>query len=239
MTDHAGSRDELFVRATWSGRLGRFSTLGFGASFVIGVAMVVGAGVPLGLRVLGVALVVASAVVGWRIWRRPGMLVTSTGAVLRGVWSTRTVSWTDVAAISSEWGATRMASGWFVSFDMRPGRSRVWLGVPVVGWDAGLLRDHLRRHAPEVLVNPEEPWRDRFGRWHGEFHEFEPTESIRTVRRAAVGPYVIRVEPSGDGFRAVTTDPAGVVVRESSVYADLTSATEAALEQIRQAQSET
>ena len=86
-------------------------------------------------------------------------------------------------------------------------------------------------------MNPVRPWQDRFGTWHSDLSEFDPEESIRSIRRAAVGGLVIRIEPTGDQFRVVTVDHTGDLVRESTSISDLKSATDTAIEHIRFAQS--
>lgn len=52
----------------------------------------------------------------------------------------------------------------------------------------------LQLHAPEIAVNPAEPWIDRHGVWHSELHGHDPLETIRSIRRAAFGRWFMEVK---------------------------------------------
>lgn len=85
------------------------------------------------------------------------------------------------------------------------------LGGLLVGWEGrNALTRYLRLHLPEVPVNPVEPWQDRHGRWHSELHRVDSLESIRTIRRAAVGRWAIEVKVhDSNRFQAIAHTRAG------------------------------
>jgi hypothetical protein len=179
---------------------------------------------------------------GWvwlRSWRHLGVRVSAQSLRLERVFSSSEVMWTDVVALRLLWVNGRLGTGYFLVV-VPANRRRASCGFvpPLEDAGTGLLRQFLSDRVPGVQVNPVEPWQDRFGEWHGELHEFDPAESIRSVRRAAVGPWLISVKVTSEGFQAVTSDSAGRVVRESPVLADLSAATEAAIEQVRLARSD-
>ncbi|MDP2292672.1 MAG: hypothetical protein Q8M22_15910 [Actinomycetota bacterium] len=232
--------DALYVRASWSGRV-MASAFGLAPVAVItGVALLWVVELPLPTRsTLGVATIVFGGWVGLRSWRHLGIRVTAQSLRLDRVFSSSEVMWADVIALRMLWENGRLGTGYFVVV-VPASRRRVSVGwVPpleVAGTE--LLRQFMSDHVPGVHVDPVEPWQDRFGEWHGELHEFDPAESIRSVRRAAVGRWVISIRVTGDGFQAVTSEATGRVVRESPVFADLPAATEAAIEQVRLARSD-
>jgi hypothetical protein len=70
--------------------------------------------------------------------------------------------------------------------------------------------EFVRRHAPEIAINPVEPWIDRHGRWHSELHGNDPLESIRSIRRAAFGRWSMEVKVlDAHRFQAVAHTLAG------------------------------
>lgn len=79
------------------------------------------------------------------------------------------------------------------------------LGSMLVGWEGrNTLRRHLQQHLPEVQVNPVEPWLDRRGVWHSELHRMDPLESIRSIRRAATGRWLVKIKVhDSDRFQAI------------------------------------
>ena len=90
-----------------------------------------------------------------------------------------------------------------------------------------------------VELNPDSPWRDRTGVWHGEMLDFDPAESIRSIRKAAVGPWTVQVYPRGGDFLAITKwTKDGRVVREGQLHATLADAVADGLAQVTLAQQE-
>src|SRR5262249_37833315 len=82
-----------------------------------------------------------------------------------------------------------------------------------------------RLYSIDVPVNPTEPWCDRVGVWHGPLREFDPLESIRSIRKAAVGPYRVSVRVDGQGFKVVTEDEiTKTITRQASSFASLNEA---------------
>lgn len=63
------------------------------------------------------------------------------------------------------------------------------------------IQDLITAH-PGIVLGPVRPWRDRFGVWHGDHFDEDPAEAIRSVRRAFVGPWVIRAVPVEGGYAA-------------------------------------
>ncbi len=175
--------------------------------------------------------------VGFRSWSHLGLRLTPASVRFERVFSSADVAWVDVVAVKLDWWHGRYGSGYAALVVPAAGRSTLGHVPPLDSTGCVMMRKYMADHVPEVLVDPVEPWQDRFGEWHGPLSEFDPEESIRSVRRAAVGPLIIRIEPVADGFRVVTSDRAGRSVRESPSITDLPTATSIAIEHIRLARA--
>jgi hypothetical protein len=209
---------------------------------VVAGLLVMGAAVDLALPLrlaLAIAAVGSGSFVGVRGWRHLGVRLTPESIRFERLFSAAEVTWADVAAVRLSWETGRIGTGYFVTVVARKGR-RVSPGhvPPLEGLGSALVRRYIREHVPGVLVDPVEPWQDRFGAWHGDLLDFDPEESIRSIRRAAVGRLVIQVKVTDEGFRAVTSDASGRTVRESPLVPHLATATDAAIEHIRLARAE-
>jgi hypothetical protein len=232
--------DELYVRASWSARmLGSPAWLAPVAPVVGLLVLFAATSMPWPVRVGAAAASIGlGCFVGVRSWGHLGLRLTPTSVRFERVFSSAEVAWADVLAVRLPWTAGRSGSG-YAAFIVPTADHPASVGYvpPLDGVGCVLMRQYIGARVPGVRVDPTEPWQDRFGQWHGPMLEFDPEESIRTVRRAAVGSLVIRIEVSADGFRVVTSDPAGRSVRESSSIADLPTATSTAIEHIRLARS--
>lgn len=207
-----------------------------GWSIVVGMLLLASGETPLALTgaslvVVGVSLVVAHM-------SRAGVRLDPDGVAIRGVLRRSRVGWAAVASIRTEYLVDyRGTAGDVVQFLDAHERS-VAGAVPVlVKESARRFETFVALHGIGVPVNPPSDPRARFEVWRPEPFDHDPFESIRTVRRAVVGPYVVIVRPRGDRFVALTIDErTGEPVVVSDDRADLASAIEAAVDQIRDAQ---
>jgi hypothetical protein len=227
--------DVLYVRASWSGRM--LGSAAWIAPVLVAAGLIVlgaAAALPWPAR-LGVAAVAIGlgAAVAVRSWRHLGIRLTPTAIRFERLFSSDEMSWDDVIAVKLPYTNGRNGQGHVAIVVPVSGR-RVSPGYvpPLEGAGSALVRGYIAQQVPKVCVDPEEPWQDRFGEWHGNLLDFDPEESIRSVRRAAVGPLVVRIEASSNGFRAVTSDHTGQSVRESATFPDLAAATAEALKHI-------
>ncbi|MFN6122384.1 MAG: PH domain-containing protein [Actinomycetes bacterium] len=185
------------------------------------------------LVVVCVSLVVAHV-------SRAGVRLDPDGVAIRGVLRRRRVGWAGIASIRTEYLVDyRGTAGDVVRFlDARERPVAGAVPVPVlVKESATRFETFVALHGIGVPVNPPSDPRARFEVWRPDPFDHDPFESIRTVRRAVVGPYVVIVRPRGDRFVALTIDErTGEPVVVSDDRADLASAIEAAVDQIRDAQ---
>jgi hypothetical protein len=234
--------DELYLRASWSGRVNNKPTLYAPMALVAGVVVLsVATSMPWAVRLgTGLAAIGLGIFVGMRSWNHLGLRLTPASVRFERVFSSVEIAWSDVLAVQLPWTRGSLGTGYDVRFVPAVGQYVSNGGLPPLDSTGYvLMRQYMAQHVPEVRFDPAEPWQDRFGEWHGPLLEFDPEESIRTVRRAAVGPLLIRIQVIADGFRVVTSDPTGRSVRESSLIADLPTATSTAIEHIRLARAST
>ena len=209
-----------------------------GWSIVVGMLLLASGEAPLALTgaslvVVGVSLVVAHV-------SRAGVRLDPDGVAIRGVFRRSRVGWAAIASIRTEYLVDyRGTAGDVVRFlDARERSVAGEVSVPV------LVKESARRfetffalHGIGVPVNPPSDPRARYEVWRPEPFDHDPFESIRTVRRAVIGPYVVIVRPQGDRFVALTIDErTGEHVEVSDDLADLASAIDAAVGQIHDAQ---
>jgi hypothetical protein len=175
------------LRLNGSALLNRFPLpLSYGI-FILFVSLS-GLGTPAGrwMAIVGVLWLAAS--VG--LWRRSRIECFEDRIVLHSARGTTVLRWEEVISVSMGWrrsGRSTPAGYALTVWPRPPGRP--------LGCSSGLrtsafgeMERVLGAHAPEVALNPEKPWRDRFGTWHADHLDEDPSEAIRTVRRAFVGP---------------------------------------------------
>lgn len=186
------------ARFMWPGR--GFALLGALSALLL--AMAVDWVLP--ARLLLVALAVVVVVLWGRAWHRSGLRLESDCLVVQGVFRSERIRWVELVAVELVWLATISdGSGYWLGLLPVPGVSLPRVGVSALSSDAvAVVRRFVDTRKLDVEVNPERPWCDRFGRWHGDGLEEDPLEAIRSVRRASVGPWRIRVRVDSDGFRA-------------------------------------
>lgn len=179
------------------------------------------------------------AIVIW-VFQRPAVRLSAAGMQVRGAFRTTTVTWADVVAITLSWHSGRDGSGYNARLHWTPNGQRVKADLPLLARSAGgSLETFVATHGIGIELNPEPPWRDRTGTWHGEMLEFDPTESIRSIRRAAVGPWIVQIYPRGSGFVAITRRAkGGATVREGPLRASLAEAVADGSDQVLLAQRE-
>jgi hypothetical protein len=152
------------------------------------------------------------------------------------VFRRRRVGWAAIASIRTEYLVDyRGTAGDVVHFlDARERSAAGAASVPVlVKESAQRFETFFAHHGIGVQANPPSDPRVRFEEWRPRPFEHDPFESIRTVRRAVVGPYVVMVRPRRDRFVAVTIDErTGAQLTVSDDRSDVASATEAAVDQI-------
>ena len=172
-------------------------------------------------------------------WRLAGVELDSAGLTYRRLFRRSRLRWLDVIAVHLRWHSSRSGTGYLLWFDEVPARRRLHLHVPLLRREAlPIVAAFLGAHDIGIPVNPVEPWCDRLGSWHGELYQFDPLESIRSIRRAAVGPWEISVVVSASTFRAVTKNVQNAsIVRESPPRNKLVDAIEDAVVQVRDAQT--
>lgn len=169
-----------------------------------------------------------------------GVVLDGDGLTIRGSLRRHRIEWAQLATIRTSYYVGQRGSGHHVSYLDRRDRQLApsWVhSVYLVDGSAWRFRAFVEQHGIPVAINPPRypmPGKDR---WRPTPFDHDPFESIRTVRRAVVGPYVVIVRPRGDHFVALTiderTDEQLVV---SDDRADLSSAIEAAIDQIHDAQ---
>lgn len=145
------------------------------------------------------------------------------GVTIVHVWSSRRIEFANVLCVT---GGTSMR---FVGDGQSDG-----LSVSHEGRYA--VEDFLHDHAREIKLNPVEPWLDRHGRWHGELHRTDPIESIRSVRKAAVGRWSVEVKVLDERrFQASAHTLAGAAsARTGEVRDTMSGATEDAIAMIEE-----
>jgi hypothetical protein len=188
---------------------------------------------PAALAVLwGLAMVVRHFVVA-------GVALDGDGLTIRGSLHRHRIEWAQLASIQTTYHASRFGIGDHVSYLDRRDRqlAPTWVhSVYLVDDSAWRFRNFVEQHGIPVAINPPRypmPGKDT---WRPTPFDHDPFESIRTVRRAVVGPYVVIVRPRGDRFVALTIDERTdeqVVVSDDR--ADMASAIEAAIDQIHDA----
>ena len=138
------------------------------------------------------------------------------------------------------WHVDRTGSGYAVRFVWSPNSPHVTTSVPTLATSAlEDLQAFVAANGIPVEVNPEPPWRDRTGLWHGDLLDHDPTESIRSIRKAAIGPWVVQVYPRGGEFIAITKwTKDGTAVREGQLRATLAEAVADGVAQVGLAQTE-
>lgn len=167
------------------------------------------------------------------------MRMDTDAIALRCLASTTTLPWREVLAIHLSWTSDRSGSGYSLFVRTAPSAQARVPALPYLADEAEwTIRRFIEEHGIDVPVNPAEPWRDRLGGWHGPLLEFDPLESIRTIRKAAIGPCVVRVRVRGDLFEAVTEVAAtGEVIDRSSPRATLAAAVDDGVAQVKRAQA--
>lgn len=60
--------------------------------------------------------------------------------------------------------------------------------------DSVLFAKFVQARDPDIAIDPQEPWCDRTGEWHGALHSKDPIESIRSIRHAATGRWAIDIK---------------------------------------------
>ncbi len=169
---------------------------------------------------------------------RLGVVLTPDGIELRSAMRSETVAWTSILGIHLVWRSWNNGTGFAVELTLVPGVEGPRRDPPVLGPGADqTMRAYLGRRNIDIPVDPPPPWRDRLGGWHSPLLELDPFESVRTLRRAGVGPWLITVRPLAEGYDAVTTQAhTGEVVRRAEVRSSLLDATEDGVEQVTLAQ---
>jgi hypothetical protein len=229
----------VFVRPSTSGRLYQRQVL-FGTLGVVLAAAGIGASrsapvtVVLVLALVAVGSVVVTAVVGTRLELHPDRMV------VRRAYSSAAVRWVDVAAVHLEWWSLRDGAGYSFRITWMPEIAARSVALPPLSSGAvGAMKTYVSEHFIPVLINPTEPWMDRSALWHGEGHQYDPFESIRSIRSAAVGPWLVRVLSTEGGFHAMTSNVSdGEVIIEGPVRATRAEATTDGESQIRQCASD-
>ena len=173
-------------------------------------------------------------------WKLAALELGGAGLTYRRLFRSASIAWSDLIALQLRWDSGRTGTGYRMLVVGAPSPTPVRHWVPLLRREAlPLVESYVEEHGIDLPVNPVEPWRDRLGTWHGELHQFDPLESIRSIRRAAVGPWEISVVLSGSTFRAVTKNAQdGSVARESPRRDQLAAAIEDAVAQVRIAQAE-
>jgi hypothetical protein len=175
----------------------------------------------------------------WRGVRVVGIELDERALVSRRMFSQQRVRWSDIAAVEMRWMATRAGAGMVVTLVPAPGVNLRDVRLPDLARNAPeRFAAFTEAHGVDVPLNPVEPWVDRFGTWHAPMLEFDPLESIRSIRRAAVGPYLVSIGVVPEGFQVLTKDERdGSTQRQSPPFERLDEATTEAIQQIRIAQS--
>jgi hypothetical protein len=171
-------------------------------------------------------------------WRKGvGLHLSPSGVTSRGFFFTRSAPWTEIATCRV-FDDVRLF-GQVVTFAVQPGTSRREIRSPTLRNGAEtLVREYLRTLGLQSLL------RDRPPTVYAQFTttellEHDPVESLRSVRRAAVGDRLIRVRALTDGFRAETTDQSGKrLVRTGEVRATLAEATHDAIQHVAAVRAE-
>lgn len=170
--------------------------------------------------VIAAALAVAVA----QVVRPRLTLSASEGVSATGLLAAQALPWGGVVAVEIRWWSDRTGSGYHQQWKLRGGTrlEGVLNRVLISEEDARTVRRWLARYRPEIAVDPVLPWRDRFGAWHTEADGYDPRETIRSVRRAHVGPWEIRVRSCEGGFRVLQRSVRdGEVVAEGTVLPTL------------------
>lgn len=132
--------------------------------------------------VLMVAAQVALGVVAVRYFRQQ-LEIDQRHVTITHVWSVHRVPLNDVLFVSA---------GDVVVFVGVDRRVRGALSVGPGGRER--VARFLQLQHPDLPVNPVEPWLDRRGVWHSELHRMDPLESIRSIRRAATGRWMVTIK---------------------------------------------
>jgi hypothetical protein len=194
-----GQREVVRVREAVTSPLSIVAVL---TGVAVAVFAAVAVGVPLAARALTVVAAVAGVCLVVRRKLRRFVVVSEKGLVVRRANQQHQVDWSMMAAVE-----IRRAAGPnqlpHVSVRVLPrsgGRSVPSIpALPV--WAGDVVHDAAMRAG--VAINPEPPWRDRFGQWHGVPGGREPRESIRSVHEAFVGPWRIRIRRVDAEYQAV------------------------------------
>ena len=191
---------------------------------------------------LGLACAAAAVVRGSHIDAYPDRLEFHTM-----VSRPKTAQLNEVSAISVTWSDERWGYNYYEPTGYRIGvhlaskrRMIVWsLALPQHALHN--VQTLIETYQPEVVLNPTPPWLDRFGRWHGDHLDEDPVEAMRSVRRAFVGPWVIRASAKGDGTWQATlalVQDASHPLEQGEVRSELNVAVEDAVRLVRRSMSE-
>lgn len=140
--------------------------------------------VPLKLGWPGLPVTLAAlSGLGWIAYRyfSQRMVIDQFGVTIVRMRSERQIRFDDVIAVVGEEFVS------FVGDDFRAGLN--------VGIDGRIyISGFLQRHVPQIAINPVEPWIDRRGVWHSDLHRMDPVESIRSIRRAGFGRWLMEIK---------------------------------------------
>jgi hypothetical protein len=190
-------------------------------------------------RIVAVCWVALTWYLVYRRHRRAGVFVDANGIRLQGMFSSEGLAWSEVAAVLIDdsrrpayFGDRRLR---FLSVIPTAGSQILRHPLPLLARSVpARFAAFCRVYSIDVPLNPTEPWCDRVGVWHGPLREFDPFESIRSIRRAAVGPYRVSVLVNDHGFKVVTEDElTKTITRQASPFASLNEAIDDATTQIQ------
>lgn len=192
------------------------------AAGIVLVAALTGGAALLGGRISDAAswiAGVAAALVGggvFAFWRwREGLVLTRIGLERRRLLRTRRVPWADIVALVATCRSSDPHDGYDLRLVTWPHAERARLGGTTLPERCVVaLRTFVAQHGVDVGVEITRPRDDERRTWHRELRGASPEESLRAVRRAAVGPWLVRVVVGNATFQAVVEDAHTSAVRE-------------------------
>lgn len=156
------------------------------------------------LAVLAAVVGVVDLVGRWR-WQR--VRLTPSGLEVRRRFAGPSVRWSEVAALTAAPAPARHGVGLAVDavpFGAAP--RPPLLSVVVEEHAEPTIRQFLADHHLDIPVNPPEPWQDRRGGWHAAELATDPFETIRSIQRAWLGPWLVRIDTTPRRARAMVID---------------------------------
>lgn len=207
----AGAPERLHLHTTWSARVNAVQiAVGAAAAGLMGGQISRAATWIL----VGVTAVLGGGLVA--LWRwREGLVLTRVGLERRRLLRTRRVPWTDIVALVATGRSADAHDGYDLRLVTWPHAKRRRLGAtPLPERCVVALRTFVNQHGIDVGVEVTRPRDDERRTWHRELRGASPEESLRAVRRAAVGPWLVRIVVGNATFQAVVEDAHTSAVRE-------------------------